>query len=60
MLKPKKNGRPSKKPTMEELDYLYTQKTAREIAAFYGVTEQTVRRWIHEYRKETGKIAKKD
>lgn len=60
MLEPKRGGRPSKKPTIEELDYLYQKKTAREIAAFYGVTENTVRRWIHEYRKESGKIAKKN
>lgn len=60
MLEPKKIGRPSKKPTIEELDYLYSKKTAKEVATLYGVTEQTIRRWIREYRKENEDIAKKD
>lgn len=52
MIATKKAGRPSKKPSALELSNLYAEMTAKEIASRYKVTEQTVRRWITEYRKE--------
>lgn len=48
----KQSGRKSKKPSKEELEMLYSQMSAREIAEHYGVAESTVRKWIGEYRKE--------
>lgn len=43
-------GRPTKKPTDEELTLLYAQYTAREIAEKCGVKESTVRSWIARQR----------
>ena len=59
MLEVKKGGRPTKKPSIEELDKMYANMTAKEIAIKFGVTEQTVRRWICNYRKEQKQILKK-
>lgn len=56
----KKAGRKSKKPTEAELEFLYSQMSASEIAKHYGVAESTVRKWLGDYRKENGKVAKKD
>lgn len=52
MIEPKRMGRRSKKPTEAELAMYYSQMTAKECAEHYGVSEQTVRRWVTEYRKE--------
>ena len=52
MLEPKKTGRPTKKPSIAELDMLYRNMTVRELANHYEVAEVTVRRWIAAYRKE--------
>ena len=59
MLEVKKGGRPTKRPSIEELDKMYANMTAKEIAIKFGVTEQTVRRWICNYRKEQKQILKK-
>ena len=48
----KKAGRPSKRPTNEELAMLYASMTAKEIGEHYGVSEFTVRNWINKARKE--------
>lgn len=50
--KKKKGGRPSNRPPLDELQRLYLDKTAREIAEQYGVKESTVRSWIARARKE--------
>lgn len=52
MLEYKKKGKPSKKPSAEELSRLYETKTAKEIAFQLGVSESTVKHWIADYRKE--------
>lgn len=52
MIERKKAGRPSLKPSEEELAMLYKAMTMREVAQHYGVTEQTVKRWIYGYRRE--------
>lgn len=49
----KQSGRKSKKPTQSELEMLYSQMSAREVAEHYGVAESTVRKWIGDYRKES-------
>ena len=60
-LERKHTGRISKRPDIDTLSSLYAKKSAREIAAMYGVTDATVRRWIAEYRRdlygETGRKA---
>ena len=48
----KQSGRKSKKPSKVELEMLYSQMSAREVAEHYEVAESTVRKWIGEYRKE--------
>ena len=58
MLGKKKGGRPSKKPSAVELDLMYSQMSAREVGEHYGVTEQTVRKWIQAYRSEMVEFAK--
>lgn len=50
--KKKKGGRPSNRPPLDELQRLYADKTAREIAEQYGVKESTVRSWITRARRE--------
>lgn len=55
MLEFKKPGRPSKKPTMAELDMLYQNMTLKELATHYGVAESTAKKWIIGYRKELRK-----
>lgn len=59
MLEAKKGGRPTNKPSIEELDRMYANMAAGEIAKKFGVTEQTVRRWICNYRKEQKQVLKK-
>lgn len=49
---PKKKGRPSKRPSDEELAMLYSVMTAKEVAAHYGVSVSTVKAWIASTRKE--------
>lgn len=48
----KKGGRPSKRPSNEELAMLYSSMTAKEVGEHYGVSEFTVRNWINKARKE--------
>ncbi len=48
----KQGGRPSRRPTNEELAMLYSRMTAKEVAEHYGVSEYTVRTWINRARKE--------
>ena len=45
-------GRPSKRPSNEELAMLYSSMTAKQVAEHYGVSEFTVRNWINKARKE--------
>lgn len=47
----KAKGRPSKRPTETELSFLYSQMTAKEVAAHYGVSLHTVKTWIAYYRR---------
>lgn len=54
----KQSGRKSKKPTQSELEMLYSQMSAREVAEHYGVAESTVRKWIGDYRKESNNAEK--
>lgn len=55
MIASKKRGRPSKRPSNEELSMLYSGMTAKEIAAHYGVALSTVKTWIRLARKEDSK-----
>ena len=50
----KKGGRPSKRPSNQELSFLYGSMTAQELAEHYGVSVCTVRGWIVKARKEEG------
>lgn len=52
LFKPKKRGRPSRCPDLETLNYLYINKTSREIGELLGVPRETVRGWIKRARKE--------
>lgn len=52
MLESKKTGRPTKRPTIETLDRLYSSMTAKQIADEYKVSVTTVRRWIRTYREQ--------
>lgn len=47
----KKGGRPSKRPTDDELNELYKTMSASEIAKKFGVSEHTVRGWIYKARR---------
>lgn len=60
MIKSKKSGKKSKRPPESELEKMYSEMTAKEIAARYGVAEGTVRTWIREYRMEAILNAKED
>lgn len=51
----KEGGRPSKRPSNEQLALLYQANTAKAIAEKYGVSEYTVRNWIAKARKEQEK-----
>lgn len=48
----KKPGFESKIPPREELERMYAEHTAKELAAHYGMSESTIRRWINKYRSE--------
>ena len=52
MLEKKQAGRTSKRPDVDTLSKLYSEKSAHEIAVMYGVSEATVRSWILRYRRE--------
>lgn len=52
MISSKPKGRPSKRPSNEELSSLYSKMTAKELAAHYGVALSTVKTWIRLARKE--------
>lgn len=52
MITKKKGGVKSKRPSEAELEMLYSQMTAKEIAKRYEVCEETVRRWIAYYRRK--------
>ena len=45
-------GKPSKRPTAEELSEMYSKMTAKQVAEHYGVAASTVRAWIAYYRKQ--------
>lgn len=47
----KQGGRPTKRPSAEKLQEMYSHMTAREIADECGVSESTVRSWIARLRK---------
>lgn len=49
---PKKKGRPSNRPSDEELAMLYSGMTAKELAEHYGVAVSTVKSWIASIRKK--------
>lgn len=51
-IKAKKGGRPTKRPSTEQLAILYENKTAREIAEQYDVSTSTVRGWVRKARRE--------
>ncbi len=51
-LQAKQKGKPSKRPSVEELAKLYSKMTAKEVAEHYGVAPSTVRAWIAHYRKQ--------
>lgn len=46
----KKGGRPTKRPSAEQLAILYETGTAKDIAEEYGVAVSTVRGWIRKVR----------
>lgn len=48
----KRGRRPSIKPEPAELNELYKKMTAKELAAYYGVSVYTIKNWIHFYRYE--------
>lgn len=48
-------GRPSVRPTKDELAKLYSEKRAYDIAIQFNVSEATVRGWIAYYRKQEQK-----
>lgn len=56
----KKGGRPTKKPSNEELARLYSEMTAREIGERFGVSVHTVRNWIRKARKEENEVTVND
>lgn len=43
-------GRKTKRPPVEQLAALYENYTTKQLAAHYGVPENTVKGWIHYYR----------
>lgn len=49
-IKSKKGGRPSKRPSAEQLAMLYETVTAKDIAEEFGVSVSTVRGWIRKVR----------
>lgn len=46
-----RNGRPTKRPNLEQLKQDYAEMTTREMARKYGVGESTVRNWIYKARR---------
>lgn len=46
----KEPGYSSKCPKREELERMYAEHTAKELAEHYEVSEGTIRRWIRNYR----------
>lgn len=52
ILTEKPHGRPSVRPDNETLLMLYSGMTAPELAEKYGVSADTVRRWVRLARKE--------
>ena len=56
----KKGGRPTKKPSNEELARLSSEMTAREIGERFGVSVHTVRNWIRKARKEENEVTVND
>lgn len=48
----KQPGRKRIKPNKAIFEMMYTKLTARELAKHYGVTEQTIFNWAHEFREE--------
>lgn len=47
----KKPGRPTDRPSEQELLEKYKKYNSRQIAAQYGVTPSAVRGWIYYYRQ---------
>lgn len=54
-IKKKKAGRPTRRPTIEQLAMLYEMSTAADIAKEYEVSVATVRGWIRKARIEANK-----
>lgn len=50
MMPRKEPGYSSKCPKREELERMYAEHTAKELAEYYEVSEGTIRRWIRNYR----------
>jgi uncharacterized protein YjcR len=51
LIETKKRGRkPTPKPNASEINELYKNMTAKELAEHYGVSIYTVKNWIHFYR----------
>jgi len=49
----KKMGRPTKRPDLETLKFLYEHYTSTELSAMFGVPASTIRSWIY-YAKKAG------
>lgn len=58
MIETKEKGRPTKykRPSEAELAALYKTNTAKKIAELYGVSDNTVKGWIHYYRHKAPQI----
>lgn len=48
-----KEGRPPKyaRPSLVELDALYSKYTTKQLSEYYGVPEATVKYWVRSYRQ---------
>ena len=53
-LEPKKGGRRSKRPSVQDFIQKRETLTNREMAQLYGVSIDTIKRWAREFRKEEG------
>lgn len=54
-MKKKQPGRKRIKPEKAIFEMMYSKLPARELAKHYGVTEQTIFNWAHDFREEERK-----
>lgn len=52
MIPVKRRGRPTNRPSAQELSSVYAKHTMRETAEYYDVSINTVKGWLSHYRKE--------